>query len=170
MSATTTKKSEAAPGTPKVLEQKWGKTAMEAGFTALPDVVFRQQKTLRLKHLDVLILLHLASYWWKPQENPWPAKSTLAEALDVDPRTVQRSIKKMEDLGYVKRITRRAAQGDNLTNEYDLRGLVDVVSNLAKKELELRETRAKEDKKRIITPTAFALVQGGRRSSSERSE
>lgn len=162
MSATTPKKkSEAAPA-PKVLEQKWGKAAIEAGFTALPDVVFRQQKTLRLKHLDVLILLHLASYWWKPQENPWPAKNTLAEALDVDPRTVQRSIKKMEDLGYLKRISRRAAQGDNLTNEYDLSGLVTVVGDLAKKELELREARAKEDKKRIITPTAFALVQGGK--------
>ena len=121
----TTKQAPAAAASAnKVLEAKWGKTLIAAGFTALPDVIFQYQKALKLKPLDVLILLHLASYWWKPNENPWPSKGTIADAIDVDPRTVQRAIKKMEDLGYVKRIVRKAKAGDNLTNEYDLRGLV----------------------------------------------
>lgn len=150
--------------TSKVLEEKWGRSAIEAGFTALPDTVFRQQKSLKLKHLDVLILLHLASYWWKPKSNPWPAKNTLADALDVDPRTVQRSIKKMEDLGYVKRIARISRYGDNLSNEYDLSGLVKAIKTLAEEELSLRESRAEADKQRRKTPTAFALLQGGKRT------
>lgn len=161
MKNTTTKKLDTA-GTPKVLEQKWGKPAIDAGFTALPDMIFRRQKALKLKHLDILILLHLASYWWKPKENPWPAKSTLADDLDVDPRTVQRSIKGMEDLGYIKRIERRAAQGDNLSNEYDLSGLVKAVTKLAQTELDLREKRAAEDKSRRTTPKAFELLKGGK--------
>lgn len=48
-------------GTQKVLEAKWGKTLIAAGFTALPDVIFQYQKALKLKPLDILILLHLAS-------------------------------------------------------------------------------------------------------------
>lgn len=147
----------------KVLEAKWGKTLIEAGFTALPDVIFLYQKALKLKSLDVLIILHLASYWWKPNENPWPAKATLADSLDVDPRTVQRSIKKMEDLGYIKRIERKAKAGDNLTNEYDLRGLVQAAKKHAEEKIALRAKRAAEDKRRRTTPTAFSLIEGGKK-------
>lgn len=157
-----TKKSESASSAPKVLEQKWGKSAIEAGFTAIPNVVFRKQKALNLKPLDVLILLHLSSHWWSAAQNPWPAKGTLAEYLDVDPRTVQRSIQKMEKLGYVQRILRKSSHGDNLANEYDLRGLVQAIDRLAKEELELRENRAAEDKQRRTTPKVFALLQGGK--------
>lgn len=164
--ATTPKKPEAVPkpsSTDKVLEAKWGKTAIQAGFTALPDVVFRHQKALKLKSLDVLVLLHLASYWWKPSENPWPSKAKLAAALDVDPRTVQRSIKKMEGLGYVKRIARKAKAGDNLSNEYDLRGVKAAIQKLAEQELAIRAKRQAEDTARQATPTTFSLVEGGKK-------
>lgn len=151
-------------GAQKVLEAKWGKTLIAAGFTALPDVIFQYQKALKLKPLDVLILLHLASYWWKPNENPWPAKGTIADALDVDPRTVQRSIKKMEELGYIKRIERKAKAGDNLSNEYDLRGLVKAGKKHAEEKIALKAKRVAEDKSRRATPTTFALIDGGKKS------
>lgn len=150
--------------TDKVLEAKWGKPLIANGFTAIPDAIFRNQKALKLKPLDVLILLHLASYWWKPLENPWPAKGTIADAIDVDPRTVQRAIKKMEDLGYVKRIERKAKAGDNLTNQYDLRGLVKAATKLAEEEITRKAKRAAEDKSRRASPAAFALIEGGKKS------
>ncbi|WP_294767574.1 helix-turn-helix domain-containing protein [uncultured Rhodoferax sp.] len=160
----TTKQAPAAAASAnKVLEAKWGKTLIAAGFTALPDVIFQYQKALKLKPLDVLILLHLASYWWKPNENPWPSKGTIADAIDVDPRTVQRAIKKMEDLGYVKRIVRKAKAGDNLTNEYDLRGLVKAGKKFADEKIALKAKRAAEDKSKRRTPTAFALIPGGKK-------
>lgn len=152
----------AATGTEKVLEAKWGKKLIAAGFTALPDVIFQYQKALKLKPLDVLILLHLASYWWKPTSNPWPAKGTIADAIDVDPRTVQRAIKKMEGMGYIQRIERKARAGDNLTNEYDLRGLVKAAQQFAEEKIALKEKRTEEDKRRRRTPTAFALIEGGK--------
>lgn len=127
-------------------------------------MIFQYQKALKLKPLDILILLHLASYWWKPNENPWPAKGTIADALDVDPRTVQRSIKKMEELGYIKRIERKAKAGDNLSNEYDLRGLVKAAKTHAEEKIALKAKRAAEDKSRRATPTTFALIDGGKKS------
>lgn len=150
--------------TQKALEAKWGKPLLAAGFTALPDVVFRFQKKLQLQRTDVLVLLHLASYWWKPKENPWPAKGTIAAAMDIDPRTVQRSIARMEKLGYVKRIERKAKVGDNLTNEYDLRGLVKAATKVAEQEIALREKRAAEDKGRMATPTTLSLIAGGKKA------
>jgi DNA-binding transcriptional regulator YhcF (GntR family) len=146
-----------------VLEAKWGRTLIAAGFTALPDVIFQYQKALALKPLDVLVILHLASYWWKPDTNPWPAKGTIADAINVDPRTIQRSIKKMEDLGYIKRIYRKAKVGDNLSNEYDLRGLVKAAKKYAEQKIDLKTKRADEDKRRRATPKAFSLVEGGRK-------
>lgn len=165
----TTKTTPTAPAatsteTQKALEAKWGKPLLAAGFTALPDVVFRFQKKLQLERTDVLILLHLASYWWKPKENPWPAKGTIAAAMDIDPRTVQRSIARMEKLGYVKRIERKAKVGDNLTNEYDLRGLVRAATKVAEQEIALREKRAAEDKGRMATPTTLLLIAGGKKA------
>lgn len=161
--STKPKQEAAATGAEKVLEAKWGKTLIAAGFTALPDVIFQNQKALKLKPLDVVILLHLTSYWWKPNENPWPAKGTIADAIDVDPRTVQRSIQKMEKLGYVKRIARKATAGDNLTNEYDLRGLVKAAKKYADEKIALKAKRATEDKSRRATPTTLALINGGKK-------
>ena len=99
----------------------------------------------------------------KPNENPWPAKGTIADAIDVDPRTVQRSIAKMEALGYVQRIERKAKAGDNLTNQYDLRGLVKAAATFAEQKIAIREKRAAEDKSRRATPAAFALIEGGKK-------
>lgn len=152
----------AKSSTDTVLAAKWGRTAISAGFTALPNVVFLYQKALGLKPLDVLVILHLASYWWKPGDNPWPAKGKIAVAIDVDPRTVQRSIKKMEDLGYIKRIFRKAAVGDNLANEYDLRGLVKAAEKYAKEELQLKAERAATDQRKRATPKTFELAESGK--------
>lgn len=157
-----TKPKAVTSGTQKVLEAKWGKTLIAAGFTALPDVIFQYQKALKLKPLDVLILLHLASHWWRPNENPWPSKGRIAEAIDVDPRTIQRAISKMEGLGYVQRIERKAKAGDNLTNEYDLRGLVKAAQKFAEEKIALKAKRLAEDKRKRVTPIAFALIEGGK--------
>lgn len=125
-------------------------------------MIFRQTKALELKQLDVLVILHLASYWWTPNEFPRPAKATIADALDCDPRTVQRSIEKMEKQGYIKRIERKAKVGDNLPNQYDMRGLVKAIQKLAADEIAKREKRAAEDKAQTTSPKTFGLIKGGK--------
>lgn len=147
----------------KVLESKWGKQAIAAGWTALPNTLFMNQKALGLKPLDVLVFMHLASYWWNPKSNPWPAKGKIAAALDVDPRTVQRSIQKMEKAGYVQRIARKASVGDNMTNEYDLRGMVKRVKLLAEEYLATKAAREAQDKAKAQTPKTFELIKGGKK-------
>ena len=152
----------AATQTEKALTQKWGKASIAVGFTALPNTVFRYAKALGLKNLDVLVILHLASYWWSPSEDPWPSKAKLAAALDVDPRTIQRSVQSMEKMGYVKRIARKAEAGDNLSNMYNLEGLVKATEKLAKEEIAERERRETAHQKRQRTPKTFSLIRGGK--------
>jgi hypothetical protein len=146
----------------KVLEEKWGNPLLSEGFTVMPNIVFQHQKALKLKPLDVLILLHLISYWWKANEPPRPAKGTIAQALDVDPRTVQRGVEKMEKLGYIRRIVRKASAGDNLPNGYDLRGLVKAATKHAQNQRTMKAGRAKEDKAKRSTPNTFNLIKGGK--------
>jgi len=146
------------------LEARLGAYAIKAGYTAVPDVLIRSHKQLGLSRLDLLVALMLFTYWRAVDEMPWPAKDTIATSLDVDPETVRRSVKKMEGLGYIKRVLRKSKQRDNLSNKYDLRGLAKAVDMLAKTELELRKQRAAEDKRRAATPKAakLALVKGGK--------
>ncbi len=69
----------------------------------------------------------------------------------------------MEKLGYIKRIHRKAKAGDNLTNEYDLRGLAKAAEVLATRELATRAERVSEDKSRRVTPATFAIIAGGKK-------
>ena len=75
---------------------------MKAGWTLLPNVIFERQQALGLDPMDVNILLHLASYWWTEESKPFPSKTTIAKAIGVDPRSVQRRIARLEK-GYLIR-------------------------------------------------------------------
>lgn len=138
------------------LNKKWGH-ALDDGYTAIPNVIFKHQKELELTHLDILIILHLSSFWWEASNLPRPSKANIADALNVLPRTVQRRIEKMEAKGYIKRIAQKASIGDNLPNKYDLKGLVDKSAVIAQENVKTRDKRKEEDKKRITSPKATKL-------------
>ena len=65
---------------------------------------------------------------------------------------------------HIKRIERKAKAGDNLSNEYGLRGLVKAAKTHAEEKIALKAKRAAEDKSRRATPTTFALIDGGKKS------
>ena len=93
----------------KEIEKRWGKDLVAAGWTAIPNVLFECSQQLGLKHLDVVIILHLAGYWWHAGNDPYPTKQTLAAKIGVTPRTIQRSIAELEDKGYIKRHPRTSS-------------------------------------------------------------
>lgn len=146
----------------KALHQKWGAAVIAGGYTVLPNVILQNQKALELKHLDVLVLMCLLSYWWSKDDLPRPAKASIAQTLDVDPRTVQRSIAKLEKQGYIQRKERRAGVGDNLPNFYDLSGLVAAAKTQAEQVKKVKSARVKEDSAMQSTPKTFDLIKGGK--------
>jgi hypothetical protein len=85
------------------LERKWSQAVVDLGYLALPLVMIRYQHRIMLgtgkRKLDALnfnIIVQLLSYWWQPESVARPAKTTIAEAIGRDVRTVQRRIKQMQ--------------------------------------------------------------------------
>ncbi len=132
----------------RVNERKWSKTLMDAGWTAFPTVIIERQKALGLDATDVNIILHLASYWWTSDNKPHPSKKTIAEALGVTPRTVQRHIAAMEKAGFIRREERRISGKGSLTNRYHFDGLIKEAKPFAEEKLKERGRREKDDKAR----------------------
>ncbi len=127
----------------RVNERKWSKPLMDAGWTAFPSVIIERQKAIGLDALDVNIILHLASYWWTKDNKPHPSKTTIANAIGVHPRTVQRRIAKMERDGLIHRQERRVKGKGSRTNLYHFDGLIEAAKPFAKEKIAARKKREK---------------------------
>ena len=122
---------------------------MDAGWTVMPTVIVERQQALGLDPFDVNILLHLASYWWTPDNKPRPSKKTIATAMGVNSRTVQRHIASMEKEGLIWREEQRIAGKGSKPNLYHFDGLIKAAKPFAEEKLEERKRRADEDKDRV---------------------
>ena len=125
-------------------EKKWGKPLTDAGWTLLPNTLLFRQAALGLTSTDINILLHLLAYWWTREELPHPSKVTLAKAIGVTPRTVQRRIAAMEKAKFIQRIRRQGPHRGTQTNLYDFNGLIQAATPYARELLEERADRERE--------------------------
>ncbi|RYY11361.1 MAG: helix-turn-helix domain-containing protein [Alphaproteobacteria bacterium] len=140
-------------------EKKWTKPLMEAGWTAMPSVIIENQRQLGLEPLDLNIVVYLASKWWTAEGKPYPSKSTMAKAMNVHPRTIQKHIASLEAAGYIRREERRTETGSR-TNIYHLDGLIKAARPFADEKLaeieektairKLRQNRRGAPKLRVV--------------------
>ena len=128
-------------------EKKWSKLLMDAGWTALPSVIIENQRQLGLTPLDLNIVLYLASKWWTAEGKPYPSKSTMARAMDVHPRTIQKHVAALEAAGYIRREERRTDVGSK-TNIYHLDGLIKAAKPFAEEKLAEMKDKAELAKRR----------------------
>ena len=143
MSALTTPEPE--QGKFRQNELKWTPTLMKTGWTVLPSIILESQQALGLDATDVNIILHLARHWWSSDNLPFPSKRTIAVCMGVHPSTVQRRIRAMEVAGLLERVERRNPTQGQQSNCYDLSGLIETATPLAKDALTKREKRRMED-------------------------
>ena len=122
---------------------------MDAGWSALPNIIIEKQAALGLDPLDMNIILHLVQYWWVADNLPHPSVSTIAEAIGVTPRTVQKRIKALEELDLMKREERRHTKYGSVTNLYSFDGLIKAVAPFAKEKLAKKEEAEAAEKARI---------------------
>lgn len=141
------KKQTAANADLRTNEKKWSKPLMDAGWTALPSVIIENQKQLGLNPLDLNIVLYLASKWWTPEGKPFPSKNTMAKAMDVHPRTIQKHVAALEAAGYIRREERRTETGSK-TNVYHLDGLIKAAKPFAEEKLAEMKDKAEMTKRR----------------------
>lgn len=138
-------KPKVAVATEKPIEERWGKDLTASGWTAIPNALFVYSQDLGIDSLDIVIILHLAKFWWRKGNDPHPSKKTLAKMIGVDARTIQRRIAILESKHYIERTARKSvAHGGNTSNSYSFTGLIKAAKPYAKQLLEAREEKAAE--------------------------
>jgi Predicted transcriptional regulator len=83
--------------------KKNGVMQPRGGFQAVPDILLKQQGAMGLSATDLVVLLNILMYWWYVEQKPYPRPTTIAKRMDVNVRTVQRSLQRMEELGLIVR-------------------------------------------------------------------
>jgi DNA-binding transcriptional regulator YhcF (GntR family) len=108
-----------------------------------------KQHALGLDAIDMNIIAHLTIYWWKKGNLPRPSIATIAKAVGVKPRTVQKQLKKMEDDGFITRHQRRRAGQSNNTNLYSFEGLIKAATTFAQEKIDAMAERQKQEAQRV---------------------
>ena len=130
-------------------EEKWSKLLMDAGWNAVPSIIIEKQEALGLDAIDMNIIIHLTNYWWVADNLPHPSVATIAKAIGINPRTVQKRIKTLEELNLLTRQQRRKTRKGSDTNLYDFSGLIKAAAPFAKEKLDERAKRDAEEAARI---------------------
>lgn len=138
-------------GKKQELTQKWGKPLINAGWVAFPFVILERQDALGLDATDINIILHIAKHWFEAERLPHPAKGSIAQAMGMTPRAIQKRLASLEANGFLKRIERRDPKGGkgNLSSKYDLKGLIEKATPFAEEALQQREEKREADKDRL---------------------
>jgi DNA-binding transcriptional regulator YhcF (GntR family) len=144
---TTAKKAEA--DTLKRNEKKWTKPLMQAGWNAIPSIIIEKQEALGLDAIDMNIIVHLSNYWWNAENLPHPSVEKIAKAIGVQPRTVQKRIKALEDLKLMTRTQRRKTRFGSDTNLYGFEGLIEAATPYALEKIQQRAQRQQEEQDRV---------------------
>jgi DNA-binding transcriptional regulator YhcF (GntR family) len=143
----------------KLIEQRWTAPLAKAGWTPLPNIILDKQATLGLDSLDLNILLQIAKHWYAAESAPFPAVETLATAIGVKVRTVQRRITAMVAAGVIERKARFYVRGGQKSNEYTFKGLIEKSTPFAHEALKERERRKAAERARVGRKTPLTVVK-----------
>ena len=118
------------------VQSKWGHTVTsgDTGFVVVPDMLIKNQKALKLDNTDLAVLLNILAHWWKQDELPHPRLSAIAQNMGCSPRTVERSVDRMQKNGLIIRKpseAKRMADGSITVRYFDLTGLIKSVEQFA---------------------------------------
>ncbi len=84
-----------------------------------------------LKTFAVFAVVNLACYWWSSDKLPYPSTTALANNIGAGKRTVERSVKKMVDEGFLARGNRIDSGRDGVKRkEYDLSGFREMFETM----------------------------------------
>lgn len=132
----------------KELTKKWGSDIMALGFTAVPDILLKRMGKLNLTSTEFVVMVQVMSFWWFADNKPFPSKRKIAAAIGCSEKTVQKTMARLEKLGFVTRIERRKDADRNDSNIYDFAPLIAQLAPMAAEELLIQkaEREAKDDR------------------------
>jgi DNA-binding transcriptional ArsR family regulator len=118
-------------------EAKWG-DAIKAGYQVLPDALIRGQRLLTLSATDLVVIANVNQAWWFADRLPYLQPHTIAKRMGVSERSVQRSLSRLREKGYLQQV--RELQKDGTVRYYhDLSGLRTKLEELARRDIRYSE-------------------------------
>lgn len=114
-----------------MIDSKWGMTILEKGWVPVPINLLRLQSKLGVNSTEMVVLIHLISYWRDKNSLIYPSQESLAESIGVTKRTIQRSMRKLEKLELISISKNSLNNGTYLgRNIYDLTPLINTMNKL----------------------------------------
>ena len=104
------------------LDKKWENITKghHGGWTAIPNLLLKQQGTRGLKALEINVLMNLIRFWWIAENSPFPSPEKMSQEMGVSARTVYRTLASLDENGFINRL-----QEDGQATKYELNGLVE---------------------------------------------
>jgi DNA-binding transcriptional ArsR family regulator len=129
------------------------------GWVAVPTVVLKYQDELKLDGVDLRLILQLVRHWWYKDRDPFPSIGELPRCLSVSRSTVQRRLKRLTKLGYIKATERYDSKHSGQTsNNYELLGLAMAAAKFADREIAEREKAAEREHARYTRTKRLSVI------------
>src|SRR3712207_3956972 len=115
-----------SPNTECRIVVRFGDELLQAGFTAVPNLVLRHYVALGITPTEMMFIIHIWQYWWN-EKDPYPSLRTIAERMGISWRNAQRYVASLRQKGVLVVSPRFAAGLGQMTNEYDFSPLTQRV-------------------------------------------
>jgi hypothetical protein len=120
---------------------RFGDTVRDAGVTAVPRVLLNSMGDLGLKPVHLTVLLQLISCWGHKGPHPFPTRKRLLEWIGCDKRTLDGAIADLVEMKLIEKRKRTTRARGQISNEYDLTGLIERLPPYGRRAINRRERR-----------------------------
>jgi hypothetical protein len=124
--------------------KKYGETVRKAGVTLVPQVLLTGMGELKLKPMEVVVLLQLIACWGPAGPHPFPSRKRLMKSIGCDKRTLDRAISSLAARGLIEKRARSDRRLGRRANEYDLGGLIARLAPLARAAINRKRRREEQ--------------------------
>jgi hypothetical protein len=83
------------------MQDKWGKTVLDAGWTGIPNALLKYAGPLGLDPAETLTLFYLMRFWWKTEDLPYPSISKTSLEMGVSRKTMTKKFASLREKGYI---------------------------------------------------------------------
>jgi len=143
---------------PYQITVRFGNEILQAGFTAVPNLVLDHYGILGITSAEMMFIIHIWQYWWT-EKNPYPSLQAIADRMATSRRQVRRYTESLKEKGLLRVNERRQPGYGQVTSEYDFASLIEQVLLLA--------SAKKGGRSDLTVPPRSFLSEGGRSKLSE---
>lgn len=111
---------------PYQITVRFGNDILQAGFTAIPNLVLDHYGELGISASEMMFIIHVWQFWWT-EKNPYPSLQIIADRMATSRRQVRRYTEGLKEKGLLRVLERHQPGFGQITSEYDFAPLIERV-------------------------------------------